>query len=64
MTFPPGTMPIIPPPPNKGVMNWDVPLDAILTSLSTTQQTAWQNAIDAAAAVGVRAITPDRKSVV
>lgn len=58
MAFPPGTMPIVPPPPNKGVMNWDVPLDAALIGLTTTLTQAWQNSQDAATALQHRGITP------
>lgn len=59
MSFPPPpTPPIIPPPPNKGVFDWDVPLDATLLSLTTAQQSAWQNIYDAATAIGRRGITP------
>src|ERR1044071_1194414 len=57
MSFPPGPIPIIPPPPSRGVLNWDVPLDAVLVSLTTTQQAAWQNAVDTATAVLLYGIT-------
>lgn len=58
MAFPPNPAPSIPAPPAQGSMNWDTPLDATLTALQTAALGSWQNDIDAATAIGQRAITP------
>lgn len=58
MAFPPGAAPSIPQPPAHGAMNWDTPLDAVLTALTNTVLAAWQNDIDTAIAIGHRGVTP------
>src|SRR3569623_250034 len=63
MTFPPPSAPpIIPADPNKGVMNWDAPLNDKLDAMASAINSAWTNIFDSATAIGLRGITPVQAS--
>src|SRR3569623_2021492 len=63
MTFPPPSAPpIIPADPNKGVMNWDAPLNDKLDAMASAINSAWTNIYDSATAIGLRGITPVQAS--